>query len=68
MTGMGDLLWIFFIITMLQPILTQRLLGSQRIRLMRRLERERESRVILLVHRQETMGFLGFPWASLRVL
>ncbi|HBP17228.1 MAG TPA: hypothetical protein DEA08_05445 [Planctomycetes bacterium] len=62
MTGMGDLLWIFFIITMLQPILTQRLLGSQRIRLMRRLERERESRVILLVHRQETMGFLGFPF------
>jgi hypothetical protein len=25
------------------------------------LERDRHSRVILLVHRQETMKFLGFP-------
>ncbi|RMG09991.1 MAG: hypothetical protein D6731_18625 [Planctomycetota bacterium] len=62
MTGMGDVLWFFFIIAMLQPILRQRLLDSQRLRLMRRLERKRESRVVLLVHRQETMGFLGFPF------
>jgi ClpP class serine protease len=29
--------------------------------LMRRIESERRSRVILLIHRQETMSFLGFP-------
>src|SRR5712675_181348 len=28
---------------------------------MRRIETERNSRVILLIHRQETMSFLGFP-------
>jgi ClpP class serine protease len=32
-----------------------------RMRKIAQLERERDSRVILLVHRQETMRFLGFP-------
>jgi ClpP class serine protease len=34
-----------------------------RVRKIARLERRRSSRVILLVHRQETMRFLGFPIA-----
>jgi ClpP class serine protease len=34
-----------------------------RVRKISKLERERKSRVILLVHRQETMRFLGFPVA-----
>ena len=32
-----------------------------RMRKIAQLERDRHSRVILLVHRQETMKFLGFP-------
>jgi ClpP class serine protease len=56
-----DLLWIFFIISALQPILKKRLLDSARQRLIAKIERERKSRVILLVHRQETMSLLGFP-------
>jgi ClpP class serine protease len=42
-------------------VIKQRLLEATRQRLMARIERERKSRVILLVHRQETMSFLGFP-------
>jgi ClpP class serine protease len=34
---------------------------AMRMRKIAQLERERDSRVILLVHRQETMRFLGFP-------
>src|SRR6202035_184473 len=45
----------------LQPVITQRLLEASRKRLIGRIERERKSRVILLVHRQETMSLLGFP-------
>jgi ClpP class serine protease len=44
-----------------QPVLRQRLLMAARQRLIRRIERVRNSRVILLVHRQETMQILGFP-------
>ena len=58
---MLDALWIFFILISLQPILKQKLLESSRQRLMVRIEKARGSRFIALIHRQETMGFLGFP-------
>jgi ClpP class serine protease len=56
-----DLFWIFFMISALQPVLRQRLLEAMRMRKIGQLERARKSRVILLVHRQETMRLLGFP-------
>ncbi len=56
-----DLFWAFFIFSALQPVLRQRLLENARQRLIARMEKRRGSRVILLVHRQETMSFLGFP-------
>ncbi len=56
-----DLLWIFIIVSALQPLLRQRFLEASRRRLIRGLERNRRSRVIALIHRQETMSLLGFP-------
>jgi ClpP class serine protease len=58
-----DILWAFFLLSALQPVLRQRLLDRTRTRLIRDLERARKSRVIGLVHRQETMSLLGFPLA-----
>ena len=60
--GIGEIFWIFLMFTMLQPVLRQKLLESARLRLMHRIERQRGSRLILMVHRQETMSFLGFPF------
>jgi ClpP class serine protease len=59
----GDLIWLFFIFSAIQPILQQKMLEAMRMRKISQLERERKSRVILLVHRQETMRLLGFPIA-----
>ncbi len=56
-----DIFWIYFILASLQPILTQKWLESSRLRLLRKIETQRGSRVIALVHRQETMSLLGFP-------
>lgn len=56
-----DLLWLFFIATSLQPVLKQKLLEAGRQGLIQKLEKARGSRVVLLVHRQETMSLLGFP-------
>jgi ClpP class serine protease len=56
-----DLFWLFFMISALQPMMTKRLLDYSRQRLISKIENDRGSRVILLVHRQETMSFLGFP-------
>src|SRR5436305_6471139 len=57
----GDVIWFFFILSAIQPVLKQRFLEATRQRLIARIERTRKSRVILLVHRQEMMSFLGFP-------
>ncbi len=59
--GLTDLFWLFVIFSALQPLIRQKMLQVQRLRLLRRLEKERESLAITLVHRQETMSFLGFP-------
>jgi len=59
--GIMDLFWLFFIIVALQPVLRQKLLETARQRMITRIEQDRKSRVILLVHRQETMSLLGFP-------
>jgi ClpP class serine protease len=58
-----DLFWIFFMLSALQPVLRQRMLDAMRTRKIAQLERKRNSRVILMVHRQETMKLLGFPIA-----
>src|SRR5258706_10076219 len=59
--SISDIFWLFFIFTALQPWLRQRMLEVMRTRKIAQLERQRNSRVILLVHRQETMRLLGFP-------
>ncbi len=56
-----DLIWLFFIASALSPIIQRKMLESARIRLIRKIEKERKSRVIAMIHRQETMALLGFP-------
>ncbi len=59
--GVNEIFWFFLMISAFQPVITRRLLEYSRQRLISKIEQERGSRVILLVHRQETMSFLGFP-------
>jgi len=56
-----DIIWLFFMLSALQPIIKQKLLEASRKRMIGLIERQRKSRVVLLVHRQETMSLLGFP-------
>jgi ClpP class serine protease len=56
-----DIIWLFFMLSALQPIIQQKLLEASRKRMIRLIESKRKSRVVLLVHRQETMSLLGFP-------
>jgi ClpP class serine protease len=56
-------LWIFFIIVSVVPVIRQKIIESSRHRLLQELENKRSSRVIALIHRQESMSILGFPVA-----
>src|SRR6202790_4267802 len=61
--SLTDLFWLFFMFSAIQPVLRQRMLEAMRMRKIAQLERTRNSRVALLVPRQETMKLLGFPVA-----
>lgn len=61
--GPLDLFWAFLALSAIQPLVRQRLLDASRRRVLAQLERRRRSRVIALIHRQETMSLLGFPLA-----
>ncbi len=58
-----NLLWIFLIVSSLIPLVRQRIIESERMRLLRSLEARRGTRVIALIHRQENLSFLGFRMA-----
>ncbi|MBM4275637.1 MAG: hypothetical protein FJ134_14425 [Deltaproteobacteria bacterium] len=60
MTG-TDIFWLLLIFIALQPLIKKKALEFGRKRLIAKIEQSRGSRMILLVHRQETMALLGFP-------
>jgi ClpP class serine protease len=61
MSGITDLFWLFLILSSLAPVIQKRMLTYARLQLLRRIGQQRGSRVISMIHRQETMSFLGFP-------
>jgi len=58
-----NLLWVFLLIASVVPVIRQRMMDSARVRILREIEQKRGSRVISMIHRQESMSFLGFPIA-----
>lgn len=58
-----DLFWIFFIVSMLVPIVQRTMLSNARNHVIRKLEKKRSSRLITLIHRQEALSFLGLAFA-----
>jgi ClpP class serine protease len=61
--SLTDLIWILILLIFLWPGLRQRWIDTSRLRLIQRLERSRGSRVITLIHRQESISLLGIPVA-----
>ncbi|WP_299535604.1 ATP-dependent Clp protease proteolytic subunit [Ulvibacterium sp.] len=61
MEGLSGLLWIFIIVSAIQPVIARQLLQDERRKLIQKLEKEQKSKVIALIHRQESMALLGFP-------
>jgi ClpP class serine protease len=57
------LLWLFFIAQFFIPLLQKRMLELRRQAAIRAIEQSRHSRLITMIHRQETMSILGFPIA-----
>ena len=63
---MGDIVNIIWILVLLQvfiPLIQQRMQAGRRLMAIRAIETRRNSRVITMIHRQETMSLLGLPIA-----
>lgn len=58
-----NLFWVFIVLTTVLPMVQKWLLERARLGAIRELERARGSRVVTLIHRQESMALLGFPIA-----
>lgn len=56
-----DLFWIFLVISSLQPVFQKRQLEARRVQALKEFEQQRGSRVIFLIHRQESLSLLGIP-------
>jgi ClpP class serine protease len=61
--NVSNILWIFFLISFIQPILLRQWQQMARLRALQGLERARGTRAIALIHRQETISLLGIPLA-----
>jgi ClpP class serine protease len=60
--GLLTNIWVLlFILIIIIPVLQRFLLNRARKRILNRISRERKSQVITLIHRQETIAFLGIP-------
>jgi len=59
----GLLFWLLLLFSALTPVLQRRWLDAQRLRTLHLIERRRGTRVITLIHRQESISFLGLPLA-----
>jgi ClpP class serine protease len=60
---LSGLFWVFFLAQFFVPLYQKEALAARRRYAIRSLERKRRTRVITMIHRQETMSFLGFPIA-----
>jgi ClpP class serine protease len=59
--GFDVILGLIFLLVFVVPVLARRVLAWRRLRALNALERARGARVIAMIHRQETIGFLGVP-------
>lgn len=58
-----NIILLLVILSFYFPVLQRKILEQQRLLAIRNFERKRRSRVIVLIHRQESVSFLGLPIA-----
>lgn len=59
--NLSEIIWILFLMMAFLPVLKQQRLEIMRMRLIRKIEISRKSRMITLIHRQELLSLLGIP-------
>jgi ClpP class serine protease len=58
---LGSIVWLLLLLLLVLPALSHRVLDMRRSRALADLQKKRGTRVIAMIHRQETVGVLGVP-------
>ena len=58
---LSQLFWLILFLLVVMPMIRQRMLESARLSLIRQIEKKRGSRVIVLIHCQESLALFGVP-------
>ena len=58
---LSSIIFLLLFLSFLAPMVARRMLSTRRYRAIRKLEHARNSRVITLIHRQESVSLLGIP-------
>jgi ClpP class serine protease len=61
LSNLLNVIWVLFLLSTFLPMLSKRAVEARRRMLIDSIERKRGSRLITLIHRQETMSLLGIP-------
>lgn len=59
---LGSIVALLFLVLLVVPVVSHRVLDMRRARSLSALQRKRGTRVIAMIHRQETVGVLGVPF------
>ena len=63
--NLSTLIFLAFLVMVLQPVLTGRMFALRRTQAIRSIEKRRGSRVITMIHRQEKRSLFGFNMSSM---
>jgi ClpP class serine protease len=61
LSNLLNIIWVLFLLSTFLPLLNKRVVDARRRMVINAVERKRGSRLITLIHRQETMSLLGIP-------
>ena len=59
------LLWLFIFLSLFYPVFQRRQIELNRLKVIANLQKKRNSRVITLIHREESISFFGIPFRKM---
>ena len=65
MDYLSFIFWIIILLSVFYPAIHKREIEVQRLKLIARFQNKRKSRVITLIHRQESLSFFGIPFRKM---
>ncbi|MBE0448080.1 MAG: ATP-dependent Clp protease proteolytic subunit [Actinobacteria bacterium] len=61
--GISEIIFLLFLLALIIPAFQKRILEMRRLQFLHKVEEDRKTRLVTLIHRQKALSFLGIPFA-----